>query len=124
MTFLQFFEFNFTLEYIFMQLSILIFIFLLVNNSNLYYNLLYLFLLIFFFGLILCTCNNELTAGFLWVTEIIVVFVLLLLLFYVNITGESKKIFQKYNYFVGLFIFFFVLYYHMIHLTMKTPSIF
>lgn len=34
-------------------------------------------------------------------------FVLLLLLFYVNITGESKKIFHKYNYFIGLFIFFF-----------------
>lgn len=87
----------------------LLLVVLILTTVNLYYNLLYLFLLIFFFGLILCTCNNELTAGFLWVTEIVVVFVMLLLLFYVNIYGESKKIIIKYNYFNFFFLIFFLI---------------
>lgn len=78
-------------------------------TTNMYYNLLYLFLLIFFSGLILCVCNNELTAGFLWVTEIIVVFVMLLLLFYVNVYGDSKKILIKYNFFNFFFLVFFLI---------------
>lgn len=109
MDFLHLFDLNYSIEYVIIQLAMLILLFLIVNNTNLYYNLLYLLLLIFFFGLILCMCNNELTAGFLWVTEIIVVFVLLLLLFYVNIYGDSKKIILKYNYFMFLLILFFCL---------------
>lgn len=95
-----------------MQLSILIFIFLIVNNSNLYYNLLYLFLIIFFFGLILCTCNNELTAGFLWVGEILVIFIFLLLILYVNVHGESQKVLSKHNFFLIPIFFLMLLFFN------------
>lgn len=82
---------------------------LILITTSLYYNLLYVFLLIFFWGLILCICNNELTAGFLWVTELVVVFVMLLLLFYVNIHGNFEKSFLKYNYFHFFFLIFFLI---------------
>lgn len=109
MTLLSLFSFDFNLEYFCIQFIMLLLLILMLITTNMYYNLLYLFLLIFFSGLILCTCNNELTAGFLWVTEIIVVFVMLLLLFYVNIYGDSKKILLKYSFFNFFFLVFFLL---------------
>ena len=97
------FDLNFSVEYIFIQLLIIILVVLLLITLNLFYSLLYLLLLIFFFGIILCFCNNELTAGFLWVNELIVIFVLLLLLLYINFSGETKKIFFT-NFFFYSFI--------------------
>lgn len=72
--------------------------------------MLYLFLLILFLGIVLCFLNNELTAGFLWVGEILVVFVFLLLILYINVYGDSKKFFKKNNIFLLPVFFFFILF--------------
>lgn len=80
-----------------------------INCNNNYYNLLYLFLLILFLGLVLCFLNNELTAGFLWVGEILVVFIFLLLILYINIQGDLKKNFFKNNIFILPIIFIYLL---------------
>jgi NADH:ubiquinone oxidoreductase subunit 6 (subunit J) len=97
MNLLYLLSFNYSAEDIILQFIILLLLLLFANCTNNYYSLFYLFLLILFLGLTLCLLNNELTAGFLWVGEILVVFVFLLLILYVNVHGDSKKI-QKKNY--------------------------
>lgn len=55
--------------------------------------------------------NLELFTAFLWLTECVIVFVSVLLLFYLNVFGDSSKInftFFSFKYF-GFFISFFIL---------------
>lgn len=111
MNFLHYITFDFTVECIFLQFAIFLLLLQFVNCNNNYYSLMYLFLLILFMGSVLCLLNNELTAGFLWVGEILVVFVFLLLILYINVNGDSKKFYNKNNIFFLPFIVFFLLFF-------------
>jgi hypothetical protein len=103
--FLNIFIFDVFIDHLFLQFVLLLLLALFVTSNNNYYSLVYLFLLILFLGVMLCFLNNELTAGFLWVGEFLVVFVFLLLILYVNVHGDTKKIYNK-NVVFYLFIYF------------------
>ena len=89
-----------------MQISLLYCLFLFLYSSNVYYVLLYLFFQLFFFGLFLGLIQMELFTGFLWILELTVIFISVLLLFYLNYTGESKKKKTK-TIFIIILVFFF-----------------
>lgn len=108
--FLYFITYDYSFECVILQFIIIFLFVLFINTNNNYYSLLYLFLIILFLGSVLCLLNNELTAGFLWVGEILVIFVFLLLILYVNVHGESQKNFTRHNFFLIPFFFFVVLF--------------
>lgn len=73
-----------------------------------YYMLLYLFLQIFYFGIVLSFQQVELFTGFLWTVELIIIFMFLLLLFYINAQGDflNKYIYtDKFIYFIIFLVF-------------------
>ena len=111
MNFIYLITYDYSFECVLLQFVIILLFVLFVNTTNNYYSLLYLFLIILFLGSVLCLLNNELTAGFLWVGEILVIFVFLLLILYVNVHGESKKNFKGTNFFLIPIFFFFVFLY-------------
>ena len=79
-------------------------------TNNIYYVLFYLFLEIIYFGLILSLFQLEFFTGFLWVVEFTAIFIIIILLFYLNIEGvwsNFKLVFFKFNFFIFFFIFFF-----------------
>ena len=78
---------NFYCDVLFLQIVVLYTLFLLFSATTIYYSLVYLFLLILYLGLITAMLQLELFTGFLWVTELTVLFILLLLCFYLNSTG-------------------------------------
>lgn len=80
-----------------------------IRVINLYYTLLYLFSWITLCGLLLCFCNNELAAGFLWATEVLVIFIFLLMLFYINNLGDTYKIKVESFYIYTVLIIFFII---------------
>jgi len=96
------------------QFFICYLLYLFYNSKNIFYSLLYLFFLILFFGFALSFVQMELFTGFLWVVEFTIVFILLILLFYLNVEGTVYQIFFKINflfYYISLmnllFLFFF-----------------
>ena len=103
---------HFYFDVIFLQFIIFYTFYLLYSASNIYYVLVYLFLQILYFGLILSILQLELFTGFLWVTELTILFIFLLLCFYLNAEGNfnysNKKIanFFIFYLFVILLIFF------------------
>ncbi len=87
-------------EIIILQLALLfiVILFFFINNS--FYLLLYFFIFTFLVGLFISTYQMELFTGFLYVIEITVVFMLLLVLFYLNFKGSTpvKSSTNKYIY--------------------------
>lgn len=76
-------------EVILLQLALLLIVtlFFFINNS--FYLLLYFFIFTFLVGLFISVYQMELFTGFLYVIEITVVFMLLLVLFYLNFKGST-----------------------------------
>lgn len=100
---------NFFFDTIAVQFVIFYSFFLLISASNVYYVALYLFLQIIYFGLILSILQYELFTGFLWVTELTILFIFVLLCFYLNSGGSfnfSTSNMYKFFIVVNFFIFF------------------
>lgn len=95
----------------FLQLSILYSLYLIFFSKNIYYVIFYFFLLIFYFGIFLCLYQVELFTGFLWLAECIIIFCLLLLLFYLNTSGNWNKLLinLRIYIFIGFLLAFFCL---------------
>ena len=97
-------------DFFFIQFFIYYFIYLIFSTKNIYYSLFYIFILFFYFGLFLALLNLDLFTAFLWLTECVVIFVSILLLFYLNIHAENNYFnylndsFKYYN-----FLIFFIL---------------
>lgn len=91
------------------QLSIVFCVFTLIRVLNLYYTLLYLFIWITLCGVLLSFCNNELATGFLWVTEVLVIFIFLLMLFYINNLGDRSRVKVDESFIYVCLISFFIL---------------
>jgi hypothetical protein len=113
MLFLNALVFEFSAEVVVFQYVIIFITILFLSSNNNYYSLMYLFLLILLIGAVLCFLNNELTAGFLWVAEFLVIFVFLLLILYVNVHGDNKKFYNKHILFFSFIaLLFLVIYEH------------
>jgi CDP-diglyceride synthetase len=101
----------FYLDVILLQFIIFYTFYLLYSASNIYYVLVYLFLQILYFGLILSLLQLELFTGFLWVTELTILFIFLILCFYLNAEGtfnfSNKKVTNFFFFFFFLICFFF-----------------
>jgi len=90
--------------------------YLLFSASNIYYTVLYLFLQIAYFGLVLSILQYELFTGFLWVTELTVLFIFLILCFYLNSDGALNLNISFYNYFFSIILLFvYFVYYSWAH---------
>ncbi len=75
--------------------------------NNIYYTLLYTFLNFFLIGIYLAIFQIELFTAFLWLVECSVLFVFLLLLFYLNVTGVYNYVYvNTYIYVWVLFVLF------------------
>lgn len=61
-------------------------------SNNYYYIVFYFFLATFYFGFFLSFYQLDFFVGFLWLTECLVVFVTILLLFYLNNAGNFNKL--------------------------------
>lgn len=107
-----FFEFsliNFYFDVFFLQFILIYILYLFISASNIYYNLIYLFLQICYFGLVLSLFQMELFTGFLWVTELTILFIFLILCFYLNSEGTIQKnetFYVTYFYFIIVIFFF------------------
>lgn len=89
-----------------LQFLIVYTLFLIFSTLNLYYVLLYLFIEIFLFGLFISIIQMELFTGFLWVVECSVVFIVLLLLFYLNVEGNQLRVnLKSYRFYFVFFLF-------------------
>lgn len=84
--------------------------YLIYSNNNLYFTLFYLFIIFFYLGIFLSIYNLELFTAFLWLTECVIVFVSVLILFYLNVYGNVNKnnIFIFSFKYYGVFIFFII----------------
>lgn len=65
--------------------------YLMFTTTNLYYNLFYMFIQFFYFGVFLSIYQLDFFTGFLWLSECVVVFVFLLLLFYLSAYSNLNK---------------------------------
>jgi hypothetical protein len=74
------------------QLIIVYVLFLIYYSTNYYYILFYFFIEVFYYGFFLCLYQLDFFVGFLWLTECLVVFVTVLLLFYLNNSGNFNKL--------------------------------
>lgn len=61
-------------------------------TNNYYYIIFYFFLETFYYGFFLSLYQLDFFVGFLWLTECLVVFVSILLLFYLNNSGNFNKL--------------------------------
>lgn len=75
----------------FLQFGMLYLMYLIFTTTNLYYNLFYMFIQFFYFGVFLSIYQLDFFTGFLWLTECVVIFVFLLLLFYLASYGNLNK---------------------------------
>lgn len=100
--------FGFMNEVYLLQFLILYLFLIFYWESNPYYNLLYMFILIFIIGIFLGFYQLEIFTAFLWLIECSVIFVMILILLYVNIKGIKVNYNRYYN-LISLFIFFFFL---------------
>lgn len=74
------------------QLILIYVLFLIYYSTNYYYILFYFFIEVFYYGFFLCLYQLDFFVGFLWLTECLVVFVTVLLLFYLNNSGNFNKL--------------------------------
>jgi len=72
-------------------MSIIYILYLVYTANNYYYTLFYFFISFFYIGFFLCFYQLDFFVGFLWLTECLVVFVFLLLLFYLSNPGNFNK---------------------------------
>jgi hypothetical protein len=95
----------------FLQFFILSTLFYVFFYKNVYYNLLYVFLNFFVVGVYLSVFQIELFTAFLWLIECSVIFVILLLLFFLNIKGTYSHVQNNgyTNVFPVFILFYFVL---------------
>ena len=103
--FAEFSFLNYFFDIFLLQFAILYTIYLLFTAVNIYYVIAYLFLQIAYFGLILSVLQLDLFTGFLWVTELTILFVFLILCFYLNAEGSFSYLNKKTATFVYFFIF-------------------
>lgn len=90
-------------EIIIIQLILLFIITLFFFLNNSFYLLLYFFIFSFLVGLFISLYQLELFTGFLYVIEITVVFMLLLVLFYLNFKGSTPITSSTNKYIYALF---------------------
>jgi hypothetical protein len=76
----------------FLQLSIIYVLLLIYLSNNYYYIVFYFFLEVFYYGFFLSLYQLDFFVGFLWLTECLVVFVAILLLFYLNNSGNFNRL--------------------------------
>lgn len=99
---------SFNFEHFIFQFSIIFFLYLFLSSLNIYFSLFYLFIFFFFLGCFLSFFNLELFTAFLWLTECVVIFISILLLFYLNVHGNFQKkniIILSFKYFGVVFSF-------------------
>ena len=100
----------FSIELVFFQFLIYYILNLVYLSKNIYYSLLYIIFLFFIFGIYLAYWQLEIFTGFLWLLELTVIFVLLLILFYLNFKGYmNNTVFLEFNilkFFIIIIIFF------------------
>ena len=77
--------------------------------NNIYYTLLYTFINFFLIGIYLSLFQIEFFTAFLWLVECSVLFVFLLLLFYLNVSGFYNYVYTNTYIYVWLFLFLFTL---------------
>lgn len=75
--------------------------------NNIYYTLLYTFINFFLIGVYLAIFQIELFTAFLWLVECSVLFVFLLLLFYLNVSGVYNYVYVNTYIYVWVFLFLF-----------------
>lgn len=106
--------YNFNWEYLFsdvwfIQMSLVYVLYLIYTVNNYYYTLFYFLISFFYFGFFLCFYQLDFFVGFLWLTECLVVFVFILLLFYLanpgNYTKFKKNLLTFFNVGGGLGVF-------------------
>jgi len=66
-------------------------LYLIFYTKNSYFVLFYCFIQFFYFGLFLAIINLDLYVAFLWLTECVIVFISILMLFYLNVFGNTNK---------------------------------
>lgn len=81
-------------DYWFAQMSVFYILYLVYTANNYYYTLFYFLIAFFYIGFFLCFYQLDFFVGFLWLTECLVVFVFILLLFYLSNTGNFNKLKQ------------------------------
>ena len=79
-------------EIVILQFIILYFIFIICNSNNLFFTLFYIFLIFIYFGLFLALLNLDIFTAFLWLTECVIVFISIIMLFYLNVHGPINYI--------------------------------
>lgn len=107
------------IEAVAIQVGLLLSFFYFTQARSLFYAVVYMFLIFLWLGILLCYYNIELFAGFLWVAELTILFILILFLFFFNFTGtllQSKNFFWKFVFFLFLFFFYFDDYSTMLNL--------
>jgi hypothetical protein len=97
---------NFYFDTFLVQLILVYTFFLLFSAVNIYYVMLYVVLEVAYFGLILSMFQLELFTGFLWVTELTVLFIFLILCFYVNAAGSFFYNNKFFFFYASIFLFF------------------
>ena len=97
---------NFFSDLWILQFLIIYVLYLVFSTLNLYYVLLYLFIEIFLFGIFISVIQMELFTGFLWVAECTIIFIVLILLFYLNVEGTQLRInLKSYRFYFVFFLF-------------------
>jgi len=79
----------------FIQISILYVMYVVYTANNYYLTLFYFLICFFYYGFFLCFYQLDFFVGFLWLTECLVVFVFMLLLFYLSNSGNFNKFKQN-----------------------------
>jgi len=94
----------------FFQFTVIYLIYLIYITVSLYFSLFYVFLSFFVLGLFLAFFNFELFTAFLWLTECVIVFITILLLFYLNVFENKNMINFSFLSFknLGLFLSFLI----------------
>lgn len=75
----------------FIQIGVLYILYLVYTTNNNYYTLFYFLIFFFYVGFFLCFYQLDFFVGFLWLTECLLVFVFVLLLFYIANNGNFNK---------------------------------
>lgn len=76
----------------FLQILILYVLALIYLSNNYYYIIFYFFLETFYYGFFLALYQLDFFVGFLWLTECLVVFIAILLMFYLNNSGNFNRL--------------------------------
>lgn len=99
-------------EVYFLELTVLYLCYLVYFSLNLYFLAFYLFLGFFFIGITLAFFNLDIFVAFFWLSECVIIFITILLLFYLNISANTIKMDLKmYNYKFFYVYFFFIFFF-------------